>query len=72
MKRKSKIQGILRKRNRISEAEQPLRQVTFRELLALNKPDWPLVLVGVVASALIGTFFPVMAPLFSELLRVSV
>ena len=50
--------------------EDPLVQVTFRELLRLNKPDWYLVVVGVVSSGLIGALFPVMSILFSNVLEV--
>ncbi len=46
-------------------------EVSFRELLALNKPDWPLIVIGVIMSAIVGVLFPLMAVLFSEVLRVS-
>ena len=48
-----------------------LHNISILKLLHLNKPDWPYVLVGVAASAFIGVVFPAMAPLFSEILRVS-
>ena len=47
------------------------RNVSFKELLKLNRPDWPLVLVGVILSSFIGCLFPLMAVLFGEVLRVS-
>ena len=48
------------------------QNVGFFELLALNKPDWPLVVIGVLMSAIIGTLYPLSAVLFSEILQVSV
>ena len=46
-------------------------QVKFKELLKLNRPDWPLVTVGIIVSGLVGALFPLMAILFSEMLEVS-
>ncbi len=54
----------------ISDAD-PLVDVTFKELLLLNKPDWLIVLIGVISSAILGTLFPMMSILFSGLLDVS-
>ena len=51
--------------------EEKLPTLSFLELLKLNQPDWYLVLIGVIASAIIGALFPVMSILFSEVLRVS-
>ena len=66
----SKLARLSHKRNKEEGKNEELKKVKFKELLALNKPDWPFVVVGVIASAFIGIFFPAMAPLFSELLRV--
>ena len=54
-----------------SMVDQPLRKVSFKQLLRLNKPDWQLVLCGVVFTILIGTIFPALAVLFGNILRVS-
>ena len=63
---------VARRGSKTSKADDTkLRDISFLELLRLNKPDWPIVLLGVVASAVIGTLFPIMAPHFSEVLRVS-
>ena len=48
----------------------PLVEVTFKELLKLNLPDWYLVVSGVLASAILGALFPVMSILFSGILEV--
>ena len=53
----------------VSDAD-PLVEVTFKELLLLNKPDWYLVILGIVASSALGALFPMMAILFSGLLNV--
>ena len=47
-------------------------KVSFLELLKLNIPDWPLVLTGVIGSAIMGALFPLLAILFGGLLAVSV
>ena len=52
--------------------EDELPKLTTLDLLKLNKPDWPLVLVGVIASAIIGAVFPVISLLFGDVLGVSV
>ena len=46
-------------------------EVSFLELLKLNKPDWYLVLVGVIGSAITGCLFPLMSVIFGSVLRVS-
>ena len=58
------------KQELVSKDEEELEKISFLEVLRLNKPDWPYVLVGVAASAFIGAIFPAMAPLFSEILQV--
>ncbi|XP_049836465.1 multidrug resistance protein homolog 49-like isoform X2 [Schistocerca gregaria] len=35
-------------------------------ILALNKPEWAYVMIGCIASALVGTSFPMFAVLFGE------
>lgn len=47
-----------------------LQRVSFAQLLKLNKPDWYLVLIGVVFSAAMGCLFPLMATLFGDVLGV--
>ena len=44
--------------------------VSFKELIKLNFPDWHFVLVGVFFSAVIGALFPTISILFSEVIRV--
>ena len=60
-----------RKDSTDGEAEEP-QQLRFLELLALNLPDWYLVLLGVICASLLGALFPVMAVVFSGFLKVGV
>ena len=64
-----------KKRKSITEAAMnetdDLAEVTFKELLKLNLPDWYYVVLGVIASALFGALFPSLSVLFSDLLGVT-
>ncbi len=61
----------LRKLVRRRKKKENIPKVSFAELLKLNKPDWLLVLVGVIGSAVLGVLFPLLAILFSNVLAVS-
>lgn len=50
----------------------PLVTVTTKELFLLNKPDWYLVIIGVIATGILGSLFPMMSILFSGMLEVCV
>ena len=50
--------------------EEGVQEVSFRELVKLNLPDWYLLLMGIICSAIIGALFPILSVLFSEILRV--
>ena len=65
----STMKKMLRRRHKTKKEK--VQKVPFIQLLKLNKPDWPLVLIGVLCSAVIGCLFPLMAILFSDVLRVS-
>lgn len=67
----STVRRLIRRRHKVPDSDVQRRPVSFKELLKLNVPDWPLVLIGVILSAIIGCLFPLMAVLFSEVLRVS-
>ena len=67
--RRSTLTKMLGRRHRTKKEQLP--KVSFMQLLRLNKPDWLLVLIGVICSAIIGCLFPLMAILFSEVLAVS-
>ena len=74
-RRRSSLVELLhrsRKDSRSADDEvEELEQVKFLELLVLNLPDWYLVLLGVICSALLGALFPLMAVIFSGFLDVS-
>lgn len=59
-----------RRRAKPADDEDPLIDVSTKELLKLNIPDWFLVVPGVVGSAIIGVLFPTIAILFSGVLEV--
>ncbi|CAI2165412.1 8429_t:CDS:2 [Funneliformis geosporum] len=40
----------------------------FSRLFNLNKPEWVLITIGVISSAIDGTIFPIFATIFSSLL----
>ena len=61
---------MVNKNDRLSQDDEVLQNISFIKLLHFNKPEWPIVLIGITASACIGVVFPAMAPLFSEILRV--
>ncbi len=70
--RPSTLRRLVKRRHKVRDTDtQAAREMSFLELLALNKPDWPLVVIGVIMSAIVGVLFPLMAVLFSEVLRVS-
>ena len=50
--------------------EEGIQEVSFKELIKLNLPDWHFVLAGIIGSAIIGALFPLISILFSEVLRV--
>ena len=60
---------LSRKDNADDEVEE-LEEIKFKELLALNLPDWYLVLLGVTFSILLGIAFPFMSVIFSGILAV--
>lgn len=67
-KRSSSLTKIIRKKKK---KDQDVPEVSFLELLKLNKPDWYIVLVGVIGAAIMGCLFPLMSIIFSDVLRVS-
>ena len=71
-RRRSTLRQLIWRRGKYSEPSQKQKDIPFIKLLKLNLPDWPLVLTGVLMSAVIGALFPLMSILFSEMLRVSV
>ncbi|NXI23338.1 MDR1 protein, partial [Sterrhoptilus dennistouni] len=48
--------------------EENLPAVSFLKILALNKPEWFYVLVGVIAAAVIGAVHPAFAVIFGKII----
>ena len=59
------------RRDSASDEVEEIDQIKFHELLALNLPDWYLVLLGVICAALLGALFPLKAIILSGFLVVS-
>ena len=53
------------------DEEEELPDLSFLELLKLNIPDWHLLILGIIGSALVGALFPSLSIIFSEALDVS-
>lgn len=56
----------------VDEEEQAALKVSIGQILKLNTPEWPYMLVGVICSSLQGTTIPIFAILFGEVLGVSI
>ncbi len=65
------LSKLVRRRRQKKKEREDIPTVSFLELLKLNKPDWLLVLIGVIGSAILGVLFPLLAILFSSILSVS-
>ncbi|NXF01571.1 MDR1 protein, partial [Smithornis capensis] len=48
--------------------EETLPDVSYSRILALNKPEWPYVLLGVIAAAVIGGVHPAFAVVFGKII----
>ncbi|KFO71118.1 Multidrug resistance protein 1, partial [Cuculus canorus] len=48
--------------------EENLPAVSYLRILALNKPEWPYVLLGVIAAAVIGAVHPAFAVVFGKII----
>ena len=70
--RKSRFWRLLHQSRRDSGIDkvEVLDKIKFHELLALNLPDWYLVLLGVIFAALLGALFPIVALIYSGFLEV--
>ena len=69
---KNSFLGLLHRsrKNSANDEVEELDQIKFYELLALNLPDWHLVLLGVICATLLGSLYPFMAIIFSRFLEV--
>ena len=52
------------------EEEEKLANVSVKQILALNKETWYVILIGILAALVAGTVWPAMAIVFGEVLNV--
>ncbi|XP_036452536.1 ATP-dependent translocase ABCB1 isoform X2 [Colossoma macropomum] len=52
------------------KGEEKVPDMPFRRILALNKPEWPYLLVGTLASFVGGAVYPCVAILFAKIIGV--
>ncbi|XP_009569142.2 ATP-dependent translocase ABCB1 isoform X2 [Cuculus canorus] len=57
-----------RKKKKKELEEENLPAVSYLRILALNKPEWPYVLLGVIAAAVIGAVHPAFAVVFGKII----
>uniref|UniRef100_A0A8C9TAZ3 ATP-binding cassette sub-family B member 5 n=1 Tax=Scleropages formosus TaxID=113540 RepID=A0A8C9TAZ3_SCLFO len=50
--------------------EEQLPDVSFSKILALNKPEWPYLVVGTIASIIGGAVYPCVAIIFAKIIGV--
>nr|XP_054768939.1 ATP-dependent translocase ABCB1-like [Lytechinus pictus] len=50
--------------------EEEVERASYMEILKLNKPEWPYIVVGILFAAVLGIAYPVFAILFSEVVAV--
>uniref|UniRef100_A0A4W4FW74 ATP-binding cassette sub-family B member 5 n=1 Tax=Electrophorus electricus TaxID=8005 RepID=A0A4W4FW74_ELEEL len=68
LKRKSKKK--IKKRSKDKKEKEMVPDVPFGRILALNKTEWPYLVVGTVASLVGGAVYPCVAILFSKIIGV--
>ncbi|KAK1795268.1 hypothetical protein P4O66_010446 [Electrophorus voltai] len=66
LKRKSKKK--IKKRSKDKKEKEMVPDVPFGRILALNKTEWPYLVVGTVASLVGGAVYPCVAILFSKII----
>ncbi|KAI5618278.1 multidrug resistance protein 1, partial [Silurus asotus] len=68
-KSKKKSKNTKSKKNKKKEKEK-VEDVSFGRILALNKPEWPYMMVGILASFVGGAVYPCVAILFAKIIGV--
>uniref|UniRef100_A0AAR2LRQ8 ATP-binding cassette sub-family B member 5 n=1 Tax=Pygocentrus nattereri TaxID=42514 RepID=A0AAR2LRQ8_PYGNA len=67
---KRKKSESVKKDKKVHHNEEKAPGIPFRKILALNKPEWPYLLVGTLASFLGGAVYPCVAILFAKIIGV--
>uniref|UniRef100_A0A3B3S2U4 ATP-binding cassette, sub-family B (MDR/TAP), member 5 n=1 Tax=Paramormyrops kingsleyae TaxID=1676925 RepID=A0A3B3S2U4_9TELE len=52
------------------DEEEKVPEVPFKRILALNKPEWPYLVIGVLASLVGGAVYPCLAIVFAKIIGV--
>ncbi|KAG8435252.1 hypothetical protein GDO86_013268 [Hymenochirus boettgeri] len=66
-KRSSKRKSKSEEEN-AKETEDDLPEVSLGEIMALNKPEWFYILIGVIAAAICGGIYPTFAVIFGKII----
>ncbi|XP_009077778.1 PREDICTED: multidrug resistance protein 1-like, partial [Acanthisitta chloris] len=64
----SKKSSFGKKKKKMELEEENLPAVSYLRILALNKPEWLYVLLGVIAAAVIGAVHPAFAVIFGKII----
>ncbi|XP_008629567.2 PREDICTED: ATP-binding cassette sub-family B member 5 isoform X1 [Corvus brachyrhynchos] len=67
-KRSSSKNPFGKKKKKMEVEEENLPAVPYLKILALNKPEWFYVLLGVIAAAVIGAVHPAFAVIFGKII----
>uniref|UniRef100_A0A9J7ZZR1 ABC-type xenobiotic transporter n=1 Tax=Cyprinus carpio carpio TaxID=630221 RepID=A0A9J7ZZR1_CYPCA len=59
------------KKDKKVQEKENVSEIPFTKILALNKPEWPYLLVGTLASLVGGAVYPCVAILFAKIVGVS-
>uniref|UniRef100_A0A8B9KFY5 ATP-binding cassette, sub-family B (MDR/TAP), member 5 n=1 Tax=Astyanax mexicanus TaxID=7994 RepID=A0A8B9KFY5_ASTMX len=69
-KRKSAKKAMMSKSKNGKKEEEIIPEIPFGRILALNKPEWPCVLMGTLASCVGGGVYPCVGILFAKIIGV--
>ncbi|XP_053483597.1 ATP-dependent translocase ABCB1 isoform X1 [Ictalurus furcatus] len=75
-RRSSKRRSMQKKKSKKSKSKKEKKEkekvtdVPFTRILAMNKPEWPYLVVGILASTVGGAVYPCLAILFAKIIGV--
>ncbi|XP_065102087.2 ATP-dependent translocase ABCB1 [Paramisgurnus dabryanus] len=69
-KSSSRKRSSRKKNKKDKKKKEKAEEIPFKRVLALNKPEWPYLLVGVLASFVGGGVYPCVAILFAKIIGV--
>nr|XP_023658307.1 multidrug resistance protein 1-like [Paramormyrops kingsleyae] len=69
-KKKKKKKKFLKKPADKENKEEKVPEVPFKRILALNKPEWPYLLIGMLASLVGGAVYPCVSIIFAKIIGV--